>query len=159
MASQKSSHTFLFLSQQEKHLHCLAKRAAHPKSLFINQPPQPLCQPSAERLWWTHPNVFITLYELWMSEETPLQDRFHQGKVHHVQKKQAQNGQVYDDCHLDNASTVCAKIVTYSPQSHNRQQGQKDEYRQSLIFGSVTRWFKSQKERRTNKLQHGIRRV
>lgn len=152
VASQKSSHTFLFLSQQEKHLHRLATQAAHPKSLFINQAPQPLCQPSAQRLWGTHPNVFITLYELWMSKETPLQDGLHQGEVHHVQQKQPQNGQVYDDCHLENASTVYAKIVTFPHQSHNRQQGPKDDYKQSLIFGSVTRGFKTQKERKTNKL-------
>lgn len=50
-----------------------------------------------------------------MPKETPLQDGLHQGEVHHVQKKQAQNGQVYDDCHLHNASTVYAKIVTFPP--------------------------------------------
>lgn len=88
--------------------------------------------PNIQAVRWTHPNVFITLYELWMSKETSLQDRFHQCEVHHVQKKQAQNRQVYDDCNLHNTNTIYARVVPLSPQSLKRLQGLKEQYRKSL---------------------------
>lgn len=129
---QKSSCSFLYLSLQEKHLHCLAKKLLNPKSYLTANHPNLYVNRSTQALWWTHPNVFITLYELWMSKETSLQYGFCQCKVHHVQKKQAQNRQVYDDCNLHNANTVYTKIVTLPPQSLSRQQGPKELYMQSL---------------------------
>lgn len=112
-----------------------------------------------QALWWTHPNVFITLYELWVSKETSLQYRFHQSKIHHIQKEEAQNRQVYDDCNLHNASTVYARIVTWPPQSLSKQQGPRKEYikivKSLLIFGSATRWLKTH-EQRKEKPKHSL---
>lgn len=120
-------------------------------SIFVNS--------TRQALWWTHPNVFITLYELWVSKETSLQYRFHQSKIHHIQKEEAQNRQVYDDCNLHNASTVYARIVTWPPQSLSRQQGPREEYikivKSLLIFGSATRWLKTH-EQRKEKPKHSL---
>lgn len=107
--------------------------------------------------WWTHPNVFITLYELRVSEETSLQYRFHQSKIHHIQKKEAQNRQVYDDCNLHNANTVYARIMTLPPQSLSRQHREESIkiVMSLLIFGSATRWLKPH-EQRKEKTKHNL---
>lgn len=113
-----------FISLQEKHLHCLAKTLLIPKSYLTANHPNLYVNGSTQTLWWTHPNIFIALYELWMSKETSLQYGFCQCKVYHVQKKQSQNRQVYDDCNLHNANKVYARIVTLS---HNLSAGSKDQ--------------------------------
>lgn len=49
----------------------------------------------------TYPNIIITLDELRVSKQTPLQYGLKESQVDHVEQKQAQNGEIHDDGKLN----------------------------------------------------------
>lgn len=48
----------------------------------------------------TYPNIIVTLNELRVTKQTSFQDGLQERQVDHVEKQQAQNGQVDDDSDL-----------------------------------------------------------
>lgn len=71
----------------------------------------------------TYPDIVIILYELRMSEQTPLQHGLHHSQVHHVEEEEAQDGQVDDNRHLQGAEYLMLSQILTETQKGRRLAG------------------------------------
>lgn len=153
----RSHHTAFFPSPSRKGVYTAwQKKPAHPKELLANQPCQSLCEPKTvvnspqclhHSVWAV--NVPGDASSGWAppGSGTPC-----------TEGAGPKWTGIWWLSPTECKHSLC-QDWDISPQSHNRQQEPKDEYRQSLIFGSVTKWLEIHKERKTKKWQHGIKRI